>query len=60
MAYTGWTEKDEVKVASKKAAPVARRKVFQPKPEELDREQFRQLHLDVAKRIPKTLAILAE
>lgn len=46
--------------ARKAVAQATRREVLDAKPEKLSREEFKRLHDDVTRRIPKTLSILAK
>lgn len=46
--------------ARKRGARAAAREVLEAKPKKLTPEEFEQLCLSVARRIPKTLAILAK
>ena len=60
MAQSERTGKKGAAVATEPVVRSDRAEVLHPKPEELDHERFERLYKRVTKRIPKTLAILAE
>jgi hypothetical protein len=59
MAFAKF-RKFEAVTARKRGARGATREVLEAKPRKLTHEEFEQLCLSVARRIPKTLALLAK
>lgn len=60
MALLGLYKKSDAATARRRAVGAARPKVLYAKPKKLTPEEFEQLCERVARRIPKTLAILAK